>query len=192
MQRRVLSSLASIPLRRGNSSIVIGLRRSHPLYLSLTQPRRFLSGTAKQEGGGSGGEGKKDAGEGQGAENFDEPLVARVSRAMWQTIKICFGTLIAGGVLYCGYSIVLVLVPVGSSSNRIMRKASDILEHDPEITKYFGSVKTFGIGAGEGRRYYVPEYKYDDILTGVGWVERFTSALCLRPPHCLPLHSTPR
>ena len=110
-----------------------------------------------------------------------------MSRAIWKAIKVALGTAVFGGVLYCGYSIVLVLLPVGSSSNRIMRKASDILENDPEITKYFGSVKTFGIdlgGRNEGRRYYVPEYKYDDVLTGVGCVDALQARMCARARVC--------
>ena len=169
MQRRVLNRMITVPLRPLSLSVPLrplslSVRRPSSLSFSLVQSRRCLSTGAQQEGG-SGSDGKKEAGE---EVPFDEPLVARISRGIWKAIKVTIGTLIAGGILYCGYSIVLVLVPVGSSSNRIMRKASDILEHDPDITKYFGSVKTFGIGAGEGRRYYVPEYKYDDALTGVG------------------------
>lgn len=132
-------------------------------------------------GGGAEGGAEGGSGEGGGAAGFDEPLVARVSRAIWKGIKVALGTAVFGGVLYCGYSIVLVLLPVGSSSNRIMRKASDILENDPEITKYFGSVRTFGIdlgGRNEGRRYYVPEYKYDDVLTGVGCVDAWMQFYC--------------
>ena len=98
-----------------------------------------------------------------------EPLVARVSRMIWGTIKLVTGIAIVGGVLYAGYSIVTVLIPVGTSSNSIMRRASDVLSADPDVEAYFGSIKTYGIDLGgrqEGRRFFVPEYKYEDDLTG--------------------------
>lgn len=95
--------------------------------------------------------------------------MARVSRMIWGTIKVTVGMVVFGGVLYAGYSIITVLLPVGTSSNSIMRKASDALTHDPDVVGYFGAIKTYGIDLGgrqEGRRFFVPEYKYDDELTG--------------------------
>ena len=50
-----------------------------------------------------------------------------------------------------------------------MRKASDILEQDPDVRAYYGAIRTYGIdlgGRAEGRRMFVPEYHYDDPLTG--------------------------
>jgi hypothetical protein len=126
-------------------------------------------------GAGGGGDGGGDGGGGGGggggdeAPPVDEPFVARASRIIWGSIKFAVGTALFGGVLYAGYSIIVVLLPVGTSSNSIMRKASDIVEHDPEVLQYFGSVKTYGVdlgGRAEGRRFFVPEYKYEDEFTG--------------------------
>ncbi len=96
--------------------------------------------------------------------------MARISRFIWGSIKVSVGMALVGALLYSGYSIVMVLLPVGSSSNRIMRKASDILEGDPDVTGYFGQIKTYGIdlgGRNEGRRMFVPEYKYTDKYSGL-------------------------
>jgi len=100
----------------------------------------------------------------------NEPLVARVSRILWTSLKVGAATAFVGIVCYAGYTIVTTLLPVGSSSNAIMRKASDAALHDPDVHAYFGEgAKTYGLdpgGRAEGRRYFVPEYKYDDPLTG--------------------------
>ena len=135
---------------------------------------RAYSAAAGAGGSGAGGSG---GGGGEGGEDVppvDEPFVARASRIIWGSIKFAVGTALFGGVLYAGYSIIVVLLPVGTSSNSIMRKASDIVEHDPEVLQYFGSVKTYGIdlgGRAEGRRFFVPEYKYEDEFTGERFVD---------------------
>lgn len=119
--------------------------------------------SSSDSGAGSGGAGSESE------VPFDEPFVARASRVIWGTIKLAFGTAFFGGVLYAGYSILTVLIPVGSSSNSIMRKASDILAADPDVLAYFGPIKTYGVdlgGRAEGRRFFVPEYKYEDTFTG--------------------------
>lgn len=36
-------------------------------------------------------------------------------------------------IFYAGWTIVTTLAPSGASANAIMRKASDILKHDPEV-----------------------------------------------------------
>ena len=122
------------------------------------------SSSSNESNAGGGGE------EASGGEiPIDEPFVARASRAIWGTIKLAFGTAFFGGVLYAGYSILVVLLPVGTSSNSIMRKASDVLEQNPDVLAYFGPIKTYGVdlgGRAEGRRFFVPEYKYEDPMTG--------------------------
>lgn len=121
------------------------------------------------------------------------------------------------------YTIIITLAPAGMGANAIMRKASEIVKHDPDVSKLhrqstpplnslryslparsilldgceldawgphfalmllcsrvsvslqlamvFGEMKTygedFGGGSTEGRRYYVPEYEYEDDITGV-------------------------
>jgi hypothetical protein len=77
-----------------------------------------------------------------------------------------------GLIMYAGYTIVTTLLPMGASSNAIMRAASDVVLHDPDVHNYYGEAKTYGLdpgGRAEGRRYFVPEYKYDDPLTGEGF-----------------------
>jgi hypothetical protein len=132
--------------------------------------RAAASSSGSSEGAaGSSSEGSAEAEE--EAPRADEPFVARASRLIWGTIKLGLGTAVVGGVLYAGYSIVTALLPVGTSSNNIMRKASNILENDPDVLAYFGPIKTYGIDLGgrqEGRRFFVPEYKYEDELTGEG------------------------
>lgn len=101
----------------------------------------------------------------------DEPLAAKWSRRIWTTIKVG----LAGGVLfligYGLYTIIITLAPAGMGANAIMRKASEVVKHDPDLAMVFGEMKTygedFGGGAVEGRRYYVPEYEYEDDATGV-------------------------
>jgi hypothetical protein len=127
--------------------------------------RASEEGASSSDSGGGGG----GAGSAESEVPFDEPFVARASRVIWGTIKLAFGTAFFGGVLYAGYSILTVLIPVGSSSNSIMRKASDILAADPDVLAYFGPIKTYGVdlgGRAEGRRFFVPEYKYEDTFTG--------------------------
>ena len=88
---------------------------------------------------------------------------------LWTTIKLSFGIGLIGIIFYAGYTIVTTLLPMGASSNAIMRKASDIVLNDPEVHHAFGVSKTYGLDPGghaEGRRYFVPEYKYDDPITG--------------------------
>ena len=131
--------------------------------------RAASSSGSAEEAAGSSSEGSASAEE--EAPRADEPFVARASRLIWGTIKLGLGTAVVGGVLYAGYSIVTALLPVGTSSNNIMRKASNILENDPDVLAYFGPIKTYGIDLGgrqEGRRFFVPEYKYEDELTGEG------------------------
>ena len=73
-------------------------------------------------------------------------------------------------MLYAGYTIVATLLPVGASSNAVMRRAWNIAQHDPAVHAYFGEgAKAYGLdpgGRAEGRRNFVPEYHYDDPLTG--------------------------
>jgi hypothetical protein len=88
---------------------------------------------------------------------------------LWTTIKLGVGTALFGVVMYAGYTIITTLLPMGASSNAIMRKASDIVLADPEVHNAFGVAKTYGLdpgGRAEGRRYFVPEYKYEDALNG--------------------------
>jgi hypothetical protein len=88
---------------------------------------------------------------------------------LWNTIKYSAGIGIFALVIYAGYTIITALLPMGASSNAIMRKATDVLTHDPEVHNAFGNVKTYGAETGgrtEGRRYFVPEYKYEDKFTG--------------------------
>jgi hypothetical protein len=51
-----------------------------------------------------------------------------------------------------------------------MRRAADIVTADPEVVlRYGANPKVYGIdpgGRAEGRRYFIPEYRYDDGLTG--------------------------
>lgn len=42
----------------------------------------------------------------------DEPILARASRLIWAGIKMSAGVALMGGLLYCGYNIVMVLLPV--------------------------------------------------------------------------------
>ena len=59
--------------------------------------------------------GDKAAGEAGGAEadaGVDEPILARASRLIWAGIKTSAGIALIGGLLYCGYNIVMVLLPV--------------------------------------------------------------------------------
>ena len=130
-------------------------------------------GGSSSSDGNAGGGNSTSSGAGEEASGgeipIDEPFVARASRAIWGTIKLAFGTAFFGGVLYAGYSILVVLLPVGTSSNSIMRKASDVLEQNPDVLAYFGPIKTYGVdlgGRAEGRRFFVPEYKYEDLMTG--------------------------
>lgn len=88
---------------------------------------------------------------------------------MWNTIKYSVGISAFGLIMYAGYTIVTTLLPVGASSNAVMRAATDILLHNPDVHNYYGDAKTYGLdpgGRSEGRRYFVPEYKYEDPLTG--------------------------
>jgi hypothetical protein len=88
---------------------------------------------------------------------------------MWTSIKLGFATGLVGVIIYAGYTIVTTLLPLGASSNAIMRKASDVVLGDPEVHAAFGVSKTYGLdpgGRAEGRRYFVPEYKYEDNITG--------------------------
>jgi hypothetical protein len=64
----------------------------------------------------------------------DEPFMAKVSRFVWTTIKVAFAGSIIAVVLYAGWTIIVTLAPSGASANAIMRKASDILKHDPEVS----------------------------------------------------------
>lgn len=95
---------------------------------------------------------------------------------LWNTIKTTFGISFVALLIYAGYTIVTALLPMGASSNAIMRKASDVLTHDPDVHTHFGTIKTYGADAGgggtEGRRYFVPEYKYEDKYTGEKCVHR--------------------
>lgn len=156
---------------------------------------------AGKDGGGSSsssGEAGADGGGAAGGDGLEEPLVARVSRFIWGSIKVTLGAAVMGALLYSGYSIVMVLLPVGTSSNRIMLKASSILEGDPEVTAYYGQIKTYGVdlgGRNEGRRMFVPEHKYTDDLNGMPCVEqppRARSALhAPRAPALPPLSPPP-
>ncbi len=88
---------------------------------------------------------------------------------IWTSVKIGAGMALLGLFMYAGYTIVTTLLPLGASSNAIMRRASDIILSDPEVLGAFGTCKTYGVdpgGRAEGRRFFVPEYKYDDPLTG--------------------------
>ena len=73
-------------------------------------------------------------------------------------------------MFYAGYTIVVTLLPGGSSANAVMRHAADLLKGDPDVVSFFGSVKCYGEDFGaraEGRRYFVPEYTYTDPWSGV-------------------------
>jgi len=88
---------------------------------------------------------------------------------VWNGIKGTAGLAFLGGLGYAGWTIVTTLLPVGDSPNAIMRKASDVLQHDPDVHAAYGACKTYGLdpgGRAEGRRYFVPEHKYEDALTG--------------------------
>lgn len=65
----------------------------------------------------------------------EEPLAARISRYIWGTIKLSFGLGILGFVGYAGYSIVTALLPGGASANAIMRRTSDILRADNDVSR---------------------------------------------------------
>ena len=52
---------------------------------------------------------------------------------IWTTIKYSAGIGIVGLVFYAGYTIVVTLLPGGSSANAIMRHAGDVLRADPEV-----------------------------------------------------------
>lgn len=65
----------------------------------------------------------------------DEPFMAKLSRFVWTTIKVSIAGSIIAVVLYAGWTIVVTLAPSGTSANAIMRKASDILKHDPEVSR---------------------------------------------------------
>ena len=146
---------------------------------------------AGKDGSGGSGEAGADGGGAAGGDGLEEPLVARVSRFIWGSIKVTLGAAVMGALLYSGYSIVMVLLPVGTSSNRIMLKASSILEGDPEVTAYYGQIKTYGVdlgGRNEGRRMFVPEHKYTDDLNGMPCVEQPPRA---RPAPPLCFHTLP-
>jgi hypothetical protein len=67
----------------------------------------------------------------------EEPLAAKISRYIWGTIKLSFGLGILGFVGYAGYSIVTALLPGGASANAIMRRTSDILRADNDVSLVF-------------------------------------------------------
>ncbi len=131
-------------------------------------------------GGGSGsGGGGGDGAEDERAYDANEPFVSRASRAVWSTVKVAAGVGFFSLLCYAGYTIVTTLLPVGASSNAIKRKAEEAVKHDPEVAAYFGEgMRTYGVdpgGRAEGRRYFVPEYKYEDPLTGERFVRiKFT------------------
>ena len=52
---------------------------------------------------------------------------------VWTTIKYSAGIAVVGLVFYAGYTIVVTLLPGGSSANAIMRHAGDVLRADPEV-----------------------------------------------------------
>jgi hypothetical protein len=96
-------------------------------------------------------------------------FIAIVLAGMWTSIKLGFATGLVGVIVYAGYTIITTLLPLGASSNAIMRKASDVVLADPEVHNAFGASKTYGLdpgGRAEGRRYFVPEYKYEDNISG--------------------------
>ncbi len=127
------------------------------------------AGAAGEEAGQKKGEEKGRSEEESDSYDVEEPFVARASRFVWTTIKFSAGAAFLGGLVYAGYTIVTTLLPVGDSPNAIMRKATDVLMHDPDVHAYYGECKTYGLdpgGRAEGRRYFVPEYKYEDPLTG--------------------------
>jgi len=116
------------------------------------------------------------------------PYQPPVAAGVWGTIKFSLGAGIVAIVLYAGYTIVVTLLPAGTGSNAIMRRATEMLRSDPEVggraatsglfmrchalppprpqvASHFGALKTFGEGGGEGRRFYVPDHTYTDELT---------------------------
>lgn len=158
------------------------LRRAVRQYSSSFVARQTAGGSgdassakpgAEQAVGEEGEQAKKPEGEEEFSDEAyyaDEPLAARISRYIWTTVKYSAGIGVVGLVFYAGYTIVVTLLPGGSSANAIMRHAGDVLRADPEIHAVFGSsLKAYGEDFGarnEGRRYFVPEYQYTDDWDG--------------------------
>jgi hypothetical protein len=65
-------------------------------------------------------------------------VVAATRAVVWTSIKVAFGGGIIVLIFYAGWTIVTTLAPSGASANAIMRKASDILKHDPEVRGALG------------------------------------------------------
>ena len=60
-------------------------------------------------------------------------LITALPADIWTTIKYSAGIAVVGLVFYAGYTIVVTLLPGGSSANAIMRHAGDVLRADPEV-----------------------------------------------------------
>jgi len=93
-------------------------------------------------------------------------MVAKVGRATKKTgqwvLVLSVGTLVLGA----GYFITRELFPTKMSPNALFNRASDVVRANPDVAnKLGGEVKTYGTDFGgrrEGRRFNVPEYRYDD------------------------------
>lgn len=175
---RFLTRPAGILLRHSRPGMLGSLTRA-PLYMPKhLLPQSYFSSVRSFSSASSSSSGGEQPGAEAGAQDghggaYQEPIVIRISRFVWNTIKLALGTAIVSGVLYAGYTIFTVLVPIGASSNAILRKATEALKHDPDVHGYYGDIKTYGIdlgGRAEGRRYFVPEYKYEDPYTGTKYV----------------------
>ena len=57
-----------------------------------------------------------------------------VPTGLWTGVKYSAGIGIVAVIFYAGYTIVVTLLPGGSSANAIMRRASDVLRADPEVS----------------------------------------------------------
>jgi hypothetical protein len=67
-----------------------------------------------------------------------QPPSSSLPADIWTTIKYSFGIGLVGLVFYAGYTIVVTLLPGGSSANAIMRHAADVLRADPEVSETTG------------------------------------------------------
>ena len=69
-----------------------------------------------------------------------ELLLVGCTAGLWTSIKYSAGIGIVALVFYAGYTIVVTLLPGGSSANAVMRRASEVLKADPEVL-IFSSVR---------------------------------------------------
>lgn len=104
-------------------------------------------------------------------------MVIRVSRGARTTARIVFTVSLTGFAIAAGYFITRELFPSSQSPNAIFNRASDVLQHNPDVVHRFGEdIKCYGEDYGgrrEGRRFHIPDFKYEK--DGVNYTRvRFT------------------